>query len=93
MHHYISFYNQGGKSYVDAWIQINIFGFSFRFLRVTKQIRSEYFVERGEFYGMHTSGAIRQERQVGLSGVRGSGGNPLRTAETAGKTAGSGKGE
>ena len=54
MHHYLSFYNQGGKSYVEAWIQINIFGKSFRFLKVTKQIRSEYFVERGEFYGMHT---------------------------------------
>lgn len=54
MHHYLSFYNEGGKSYVEAWIQINIFGKSFRIWKITSQIRGEYFVERGEFYGMHT---------------------------------------
>lgn len=62
MHHYLSFYNQGGKSYVEAWIQINIFGKSFRIWKITSQIRSEYFVERGEFYGMHTSGIVHRKR-------------------------------
>jgi hypothetical protein len=63
IHHYLSFYNQGGKSYVEAWIQINLFGLSFRFLKVTKQIRGEYFVERGKFYGMHTSGIVHRKRR------------------------------
>ena len=28
-HHYISKYEEGGKRYAEAWIQINLFGKSF----------------------------------------------------------------
>lgn len=33
MHHYITRYSEGGKKYAEAWLQINIFGFSFCFCR------------------------------------------------------------
>lgn len=31
IHHYITRYTEGGKQYVEAWLQINVFGLSWCF--------------------------------------------------------------
>ncbi len=38
MHHYLTKYEENGSTYVEAWIQINVFGRCFCIWRVRKKI-------------------------------------------------------
>ena len=38
MHHYLTKYEENGSTYVEAWIQINVFGHCFCIWRVRKKI-------------------------------------------------------
>ncbi len=36
LHHYITKYTENGKKYAEAWLQLNVFGFSFCFSKRKK---------------------------------------------------------
>lgn len=38
LHHYITKYTENGKKYAEAWLQLNVFGFSFCFSKRKKEL-------------------------------------------------------
>lgn len=49
LHHYITLYEENGKSYVESWLQLNIFKWNICFSKRKKEIpRLQLIVTKGE---------------------------------------------
>lgn len=38
MHHYMTFYEENGRRYVESWLQINLLGKCFCFSKIKREI-------------------------------------------------------